>query len=160
MPTFCTDKAAFKAKTWFASVVGSPDGAQVGFTITMDPSSDPRFSDSGGVAGIFIKSTGKVQMLSSLYSYYLSEQFIGFSPTGGSFVYQSGCWEGNCALFVRDSATLALKASVNTGADRGQNVTFVRWLSDRAFEYKQYTQVFQAPGATPGPGPELKTASF
>jgi len=156
MPTFCTDKAAFKAKTRFASVVGSPDGAQVGFTITMVPSSDPRSLESA--AGIFITSTGKIQMLS--YLFYFDEQFIGFSPTGKHFVYQGGCFEGNCALFVHDSATLAQKASVNTGADRGQTVTFVRWLSDRAFEYRQYTQPFQAPGATPGPGPVLKTASY
>ena len=153
---FCTDKAAFKAKMRFASVVGSPDGAQVGFTIAMVPSSDPRSFDSA--AGIFIRSTGKIQMLSYLFA--SDEQFIGFSPSGGSFVYQGGCFEGNCSLFVRDSVTLAQKVSVNTGTDRGQTVTFVRWLSDRAFEYRQYTQPFQAPGATPGPGPVLKTASY
>ncbi len=134
---FCTDKATFKGKARFASVVGSPDGAATGFTITTDTLAPD------AVAGILFRSTGKVQMLTN---YYIENQFIGFSPSGGSFVYQGGCFEGNCSLFVRDSVTLAQKASVNTGTARHQNATFLRWLSDRQFEFRL--------------GTELKTASF
>lgn len=131
---FCENKASFRTQTQFASVVGSPDGMQIGFTIesaTLSPDT---------VAGIFLRSTGKVHFLTS---YYLENQFVGFSPTGTNFVYQGGCFEARCGLFIIDSKTLAEKASLNKldGGERHQNATFVRWISDNEVEYRLGTEL-------------------
>jgi len=136
---FCTDKAAFKSRTQFASVVSSPDGTKIGFTI----GSETLVPDT--VAGIYLRSTGTVRFLTT---YYLGNQFISFSPSGANFVYQGGCFEANCGLFLRDTVTLVEKARVNdlVGGERHQNATFVRWISENEVEYRL--------------GPELKRASF
>ncbi len=132
--TFCENKASFRDQTRFASVVGSPDGIQIGLTIesaTLSPDT---------VAGIFLRSTGTVRFLTS---YYLDNRFIGFSPTGANFIYQGGCFEAKCGLFIVDSKTLAEIASLNKpdGGERQQNATFVRWISDNEVEYRLGTEL-------------------
>lgn len=132
--TFCQDKASFRKQTAFASVVVSPDRQKIGFTIE----SATLASDT--VAGMFLRSANEVRFLTS---YYLGNQFIAFSPSGRNFVYQGSCFEAKCGLFIRDSATLAEEATLNNpdGADRRQNATFVRWISDNEVEYRLGTQL-------------------
>ncbi|MGH2377338.1 MAG: TolB family protein [Candidatus Limnocylindria bacterium] len=135
---FCEDKASFRDQTRFASVVGSPDGMKIGVTIESAALSPDT------AAGIFLRSTGNVHFLSTLY--YLGERFIGFSPTGTNFVYQGACFEGKCGLFIVDSETLAERVTLNVrgGMERDQNATFVRWISDHEVEYRLGTEVRRA----------------
>ena len=138
--TFCENKTSFKNETRFASIVVSPDKMKIGFTIESDTLSPDK------VAGVFLRSTNKVNLLTN---YYLGNEFISFSPSGTNFVYQGGCFEVMCGLFIKNSETLANKASLNNPefADtRGQNATFVKWISDNKVEYKL--------------GAELKQESF
>mgnify|MGYP001572501398 CR=1 FL=1 len=140
---FCENKTSFKSQTKFASIVVSPDKMKIGFTIE----SDTLTSDK--VVGIFSRSANTVNLLGS---YYLGNQFIGFSPNGTNFIYQGGCFEGMCGLYVKNSETLADKASLNDfeSADaRARTATFVRWISDNEVEYKLDKL-----------GSELKRASF
>jgi len=140
---FCENKETFKSLAKFASIVSSPDKMKIGFTVESDTLSPDK------VVGIFYPSrlTDKVHFLTS---YYLGNEFISFSPSGTYFVYQGGCFEGLCGLFIKNSETLAGKIDFNNpkeGPDaRGQSVEFVRWLSDNKVEYKL--------------GSELKQASF
>lgn len=127
--SFCTDVATFRDKTRFATAVSSPDGMSLGFTIKSD-------TKTGSVAGFYDRSSGKVSFLTS---YDLANEFLSFSPTGSRFVYTNICFEANCALYVRDSATLAEMIRVNgpPGDEVGrQNATFLRWLSASQIEYK------------------------
>lgn len=138
--SFCTDVAAFRDKTRFTTAVSSPDGMSLGFTVESDTLAF--FT----VAGFYARSSGKVSFLTD---YYDGHEFLSFSPTGRSFVYTNICFEANCALYVRDTATLAEMIRVNgpPGDEVGrQNATFLRWLSDSQIEYKL--------------GNEVKTASF
>ena len=136
--TFCENKATFKSKTRFTSIVSSPDKMKIGFTIESDTLSPDK------VAGIFYpsRSTNKVHFLTN---YYLGNEFISFSPNGINFVYVGGCFEGYCGLSVKNSETLADKISFG-GGDSGVKYTFVRWISDKEIEYKA--------------GDELKRSSF
>ena len=138
--TFCENKTSFKNQTKFASIVISPDKMKIGFTIESDTLTPDK------VVGIFSRSTNTVNLLGS---YYLGNQFIGFSPNGTNFVYQGDCFEGMCGLYVKNSETLTDKASLS-GSDsadaRTRTVTFVRWISDNEIEYKL--------------GSELKLKSF
>jgi len=135
---FCENKATFKGKTRFTSIVSSPDKMKIGFTIEGDTLSLDK------VAGIFYpsRSTNKVHFLTN---YYLGNEFISFSPNGTNFVYVGGCFEGYCGLSVKNSETLADKISFG-GGDSAVKYTFVRWISDKEIEYKA--------------GDELKRASF
>jgi hypothetical protein len=137
--SFCTDKATFRDRTHFVSAVPTPDGMTIGFTI----GSDTLAPDA--VAGIYQRSTGAVRFLTS---YYLGNQFISFSPSGANFIYQGGCYEAKCGLFIRDTVTLVERARLNelVGGERRQNATFVRWVSDNEVEYRL--------------GPELKRVNF
>ncbi len=138
--SFCTNVATFKDKTHFATAISSPDGMTVGFTIQSDTLSP----DS--VAGLFVRASGTVTFLTS---YYIGNEFNSFSPSGSRFVYQGGCYEAKCALYVRDTATLAERFRINAstgGTDRTQSATFVRWVSDSRIEYRL--------------GSELSTSSF
>ena len=138
--TFCENKTSFKNQTRFASIVVSPDKMKIGFTIESDTLTPDK------VVGIFSRSTNAVNLLGG---YYLGNEFIGFSPNGTNFVYQGGCFEGMCGLYVKNSETLADKASLSDSesADaRTRTATFVRWISDNEIEYKL--------------GSELKQASF
>ena len=138
--TFCENKTSFKNQTRFASIVVSPDKMKIGFTIESDTLSPDK------VVGIFSRSANTVNLLGG---YYLGNQFIGFSPNGTNFIYQGGCFEGMCGLYVKNSETLADKASLSASesADaRTRTATFVRWISDNEVEYKL--------------GSELKRASF
>ena len=133
--SFCENKTSFKNQTRFASIVVSPDKMKIGFTIESDTLSPDK------VVGIYSRSTNKVNLLTS---YYLGNEFISFSPRGTNFVYQGGCFDGMCGLFIKNSETLANKASLNNPefADaRGQNATFVRWISDNQVEYKLGTEL-------------------
>lgn len=137
---FCENKATFKSKTRFASIIVSPDKMKIGLTIESDTLSPDT------VVGIFLRSTNAVHFL---INYYLGNEFISFSPSGANFVYQGGCFEGMCGLYIKNSETLTSKASLSDSefADaRTRNTTFVRWLSDNEIEYKL--------------GSELKRASF
>ena len=139
---FCENKAIFKSKTRFTSIVSSPDNTKIGFTIESDALSPDK------VAGIFYpsRSTDKMRFLTN---YYLGNEFISFSPNGVNFVYRGSCWEGKCGLSIKDSGTLAEKINFNNPeyADlRSMNSEFIRWLSDNEVEYKL--------------GIELKQASF
>lgn len=88
---FCENKITFKKETRFKSIVVSPDGKKVGFTIESDTLSPDT------VVGIFYpyNTTNKVNFLSN---YYLGNEFLSFSPSGANFVYSSGCWEAACAF--------------------------------------------------------------
>ncbi|MEK7575946.1 MAG: hypothetical protein AAB491_02595 [Patescibacteria group bacterium] len=139
---FCENKAIFKSKTRFTSIVSSLDKIKVGFTIESDTLTPDK------VVGIFYPSraTNKIHFLTN---YYLGNEFISFSPSGTNFVFQGGCFEAMCGLYIKNSETLANKASLSDSefADaRTKNVTFVRWVSDNEVEYKL--------------GTELKRASF
>ncbi len=132
---FCENKTSFENQTKFASIVVSPDKMKIGFTIESDTLSPDK------VVGIFSRSTNKVTLLTN---YYLGNQFISFSPNGVNFVYQGGCFEGMCGLFINNSETLASKASLNNpefADSRSQNSTFVRWISDNQVEYKLGTKL-------------------
>lgn len=138
--TFCENKTSFKSQTRFASIIVSPDKMKIGFTIESDTLSPDK------VVGIFSRSTNAVDLLGS---YYLGTEFIGFSPNGTNFIYQGGCFERMCGLYVKNSETLADKASLSDsefGDARTRTATFVRWISDNEVEYKL--------------GSELKRASF
>src|SRR3989344_4001915 len=118
----------------------SADKMKIGFTIESDTLTPDK------VVGIFSRSANAVNLLGG---YYLGNAFIGFSPNGTNFVYQGGCFEGMCGLYVKNSETLADKASLSDSesADaRTRTATFVRWISDNEIEYKL--------------GSELKQASF
>ncbi len=135
---FCEDKTFFKNLTRFVSVVISPDRMKIGFTIESD------ILPPDKVVGIFLRSTETVHLLSD---YYLGNEFISFSPNSLSFVYQGGCFEIMCALYVKNSETLISQASLSDAeyADaRIRAVTFIRWLSDNEIEYKLGTELKQA----------------
>lgn len=136
---FCTDVAAFRDAARFASVVSSPDGTKVGFTIQTDTLSPDE------VVGILVRPTNSVRFLTD---YYLGNAFIGFSPNGTHFVYRASCFEGKCGLVVRDSESLKVKAELNIsdGMDRSETAEFVRWTSENEIEYRL--------------GDELKRVSF
>ncbi|MDP1688875.1 MAG: hypothetical protein Q8L47_01960 [bacterium] len=137
---FCENKTSFNSKTRFSSIVVSPDRMKIGFTIESNTLTPDK------VVGIFSRSANAVNLLGG---YYLGNEFIGFSPNGTNFIYQGGCFEGMCGLYVKNSETLADKASLSDSefADaRTRTATFVRWISDNEVEYKL--------------GSELKRASF
>jgi hypothetical protein len=134
---FCEDETYFKSQTRFASIVVSPDKMKIGFSIESDALSPDN------VVGIFLRSTNKVNLLTD---YYLGNEFINFSPNGTNFIYQGRCWEGQCGLFIKNSETLAEEASLNNPEfldARGQQATFVRWISDNQIEYKLGTELKQ-----------------
>lgn len=138
---FCENKTSFKNLIRFASIVVSPDKTKIGFTTEESDTLSP-----DKVVGIFSRSTNTVNLLGN---YYLVNEFISFSPNGTNFVYQGGCFEAMCGLYVKDSETLADKASLSDSEyvdARTRTATFVRWLSDNEIEYKL--------------GTELKRASF
>jgi len=132
---FCENKTSFKSQTKFALIVVSPDKMKIGFNIESDTLSPDK------VAGIFVRPANKINLLTN---YYLGNEFISFSPSGTNFVYQGGCFEGMCGLFVKNSETLANKASLNNpefADSRSQKATFVRWISDNQVEYKLGTEL-------------------
>jgi len=135
---FCENKTSFKDLTRFASIVVSPDKMKIGFTIESDTLSPDK------VVGIFSRSANTINLLGN---YYLGNEFISFSPNGTNFVYQGGCFEAMCGLYIKNSETLVNKASLSDSeyADaRTRTTTFVRWLSDNAIEYKLGTELKQA----------------
>jgi len=132
---FCENKTSFKSQTRFTSIVVSPDKMKIGFTIESDTLTPDK------VAGIFLRSTDKVHLLTN---YYLGNEFISFSPSGKCFVYRGGCWEGMCSLFIKDSDTLTEKVSLNNPEHvdlRNADAEFIRWLSDNEVEYKLGTEL-------------------
>lgn len=127
---FCESKNIFKEKTKFKSIIVSPSGKEIGFTIeseTLTPDT---------VVGIFSMSTNTVKLLTS---YYLGNEFISFSPNGKYFVYKANCWEAMCGLFILDSKTLNEKKTINNPefADyRMSDAEFIKWISDNEVEYR------------------------
>jgi hypothetical protein len=135
---FCENKAFFKSQTRFASISLSPNAMKVGFTIESDALNPDR------VVGIFSRTTNTVNLFGS---YYIGNEFIGFSPKGMNFVYRGGCFEGMCALYVKDSETFIDKITLSDSefADgRTADATFVRWISDNEIEYKLGSQLKRA----------------
>jgi hypothetical protein len=64
-----------------------------------------------------------------------------------NFVYRGGCFEGMCALYVKDSETFIDKITLSDSefADgRTADATFVRWISDNEIEYKLGSQLKRA----------------
>lgn len=131
--SFCENKVSFKNLTKFASITVSSDEMKIGFTIESDTLSPDK------VAGIFLLSSNKVHLLTD---YYLGNEFISFSPNGKYFVYQGGCWEGLCGLFIKESETLTEKASLNN-PEYADAKSSIRWLSDNEVEYKLGTELKQ-----------------
>lgn len=139
---FCENKAIFKSKTRFTSILSSSDNTKIGFAIESNTLSPDK------VVGMFYpsRSTDKIRFLTN---YYLGNEFISFSPNGTHFVYRGSCWEAMCGLFVKDSETLAEKINLNNPEYvdvRNVDAEFVKWISDNEVEYKL--------------GTELKRASF
>lgn len=127
---FCQNKTTFKNETRFKSIVSSPDGKKIGFTIESDTLSPDT------VVGIFYpyNTTNKVNFLSN---YYLGNEFLSFSPNGTNFVYSGGCFEAICAFYIKDSETLKDKIDfIPQEADVRGNYEFVRWISNNEIEYK------------------------
>lgn len=139
----CLSKETFKTATRFASIVLSPDKTNIGFDIENDKLVPDK------AAGIFYphRASDKVYFLTS---YYLGNEFIGFSPAGINFAYRGNCWEGLCGLYIKNSETLENVMDFNNpveGLDaRVVNSQFIKWISDNEIEYKL--------------GAELKRASF
>lgn len=136
-PMFCENKISFKNKARFDSIVASPDKMKIGFTIVIDP-----LSPEAGVAGIFVRSTNKINFLTD---YYIGNEFISFSPGGANFVYQAGCFEAMCGLYIENSETFARKTILSDSSEyadtRTRNATFVRWISDNEVEYRLGTEL-------------------
>lgn len=136
------DRELFNTKTRFKSIVVSQDKLKIGFTIE----NDTLMPDT--IAGIFYSSRS-INKINLLTNYYIGNEFISFSPSGANLMYKSGCFEGMCVLYIKDSETLASKVDLSDSeyADmRTKDVKFVRWISDNEVEYKL--------------GTELKRASF
>jgi len=135
---FCENKVVFKNETRFKSIVVSPDGKKIGFTIESDALSYDT------VVGIFYpyNTNNKVNFLTN---YYLGNEFLSFSPSGTNFVYSGGCWEAICAFYIKDSLTLKDKIDfIPPEADMRGNYQFIKWLSDNKIEYKFDTEIKQA----------------
>jgi hypothetical protein len=128
---FCENKASFKNQTRFSSIVASPDKMKIGFSVESDTLSPDK------VAGIFLRSTNKVQILTN---YYLGNEFISFSPTGINFVYSSYCFENDCGFSIKNSDTLTDKISFGNTPDHS-DYRFVKWISDKEIEYKDGTEL-------------------
>lgn len=128
---FCENKTSFKNQTGFASLVVSPDKMKLGFTIESDTLSPDK------VAGIFLRSANKVNLLTN---YYLGNEFISFSPSGTNFVLKSYCFENDCGFTIKNSDTLADKISFGNTPDHS-DFRFVKWISDKEIEYKDGTEL-------------------
>lgn len=126
---FCENKDEFVKSARFGSVILSPDKSNIGFTVESDTLAPDK------VVGIFSRANNLITMVSG---YYLGNEFIAFSPKGVSFVYKSGCFEGNCVLIVANTETFAQKISVSDSAyadARTKDVVFVKWISENSLEY-------------------------
>jgi len=137
---FCENKGEFLKSARFGGIVSSSDSGKFGFTVESDTLAPDK------VVGVFSRADSVVTMVSS---YYLGNEFIGFSPKGTMFVYKSGCFEGMCALIISNAQTFVQKTSISDSiyADaRTKDVVFVKWLSENSLEYML--------------GNELKQASF
>ncbi len=128
---FCENKTSFESQTRFASIVVSIDKMKIGFTIESDTLSPDK------VAGIFLRSTNKVQILTN---YYLGNEFISFSPSGTNFVFSGYCFENYCGFTIKNSYTLADKISFGNTPDHS-DYRFVKWISDKEIEYKDGTEL-------------------
>ena len=128
---FCENKTSFKNETKFASIAVSPDKMKVGFTIESDTLSPDK------VAGIFLRPTNKVNLLTT---YYLGNEFISFSPSGTNFVFSSYCFENDCGFTIKNSETLSEKISFGNTPDHS-DYRFVKWISDKEIEYKDGTEL-------------------
>lgn len=128
---FCENKTSFKSETRFSSIVVSPDKMKIGFTIESDTLSPDK------VAGIFLRSTNKIQILTY---YYLGNEFISFSPSGANFVFSSYCFESDCGFIIKNSDTLTDKINFGNTPDHS-DYRFVKWISDKEIEYKDGTEL-------------------
>lgn len=125
---FCTDKATFAEKTNFVFVEASPDFKTIAFILETDELAPDR------VVGA-ITQDGKLTMLTS---YYLGNEFLGFSPSGTYFAVKDTCFEATCGISVYDATTLSLVQKINDipGDERVHSAVFVGWTSDTAFSYR------------------------
>lgn len=125
---FCSDKILFTEKTNFVFVETSPDFETIAFILETDELVPDR------VVGA-ITQDGKFAMLTS---YYLGNEFLGFSPAGTYFVVKDTCFEARCGISVYDTKTLSLVQKVNDvpGDERVYSVSFVGWTSDTTLSYR------------------------
>lgn len=124
---FCTKESVFREKSSFTKIIPSSNGSKIGFVIATDELTP----DS--VVGVFYpyNTTYKVHLLTS---YYLGNDFVGFSPNDAYLVTKDSCFEGVCGFTVYNAATLsAIKHFGNS--ETGPANTFVRWTSNTQFQY-------------------------
>lgn len=130
---YCTNKTVFKAQTNFEAIMPSPNKKVIGFSVQTDVIQG---DTSVGVLYPYRNSPQKVHMITDLY---LGNKFISFSPSGTSFVYVNGCWEGMCGLTIKNTETLANEATINNDQPldtREYDTYFIRWLTDNKVEYR------------------------
>lgn len=134
--SFCTNKTVFREKTTFAKIVASSSGNKIGFVIESDELSPDTIS------GIFYpkNTTYKVHLLTT---YYLGNDFIGFSPSDTYLVTKDSCFEGVCGFTVKDAATLETVRHFGN-PETEPAYTFVRWLTDSKIEYRVGDELKQA----------------
>jgi hypothetical protein len=133
---YCTDKAIFRSKTRFESIVVSPDKKTVGFSIE----TDVIMPDTA--VGLFnaTQQTNNVHFFTDIY---LGNVFLNFSPSGKYFVYKGKCWEAMCGLYIHNTKTLEIIKKLNSPQyvdERTQDATFIRWVTDSILEYELTNQ--------------------
>jgi hypothetical protein len=134
--SFCTDKNVFREKVVFTKIVPSSTGNKIGFVIETEELSPDT------VSGVFYpkNTTYQVHLLTT---YYLGNDFIGFSPADTYLVTKDSCFEGVCGFTVMDAATLeTIKHFGNPETEPAY--TFVRWVTDGKIEYRVGDELKQA----------------
>jgi len=137
---FCTDIAAYKASTRFASLIVSSNQTKMGYSIETDTLSPDK------VLGMLYPNSVSNQVV-ILTDYSLGNEFLGFSPNGTYLIYQGNCWEGMCGLTIKNAETLATVLNINNPEYvdmRTVNAKFVKWLSNNSVEYTLGTETKQA----------------
>ena len=130
---FCEDKATFKNLTQFKSLVVSTDNAVIGFTI------ESNILTPDSAVGIFYpyEDNDKIHFLTG---YAIGNNFLSFAPDDAHFIYESGCFEGQCALFINESTTRINKLTINEFTDETTaDANFIKWISNNKIEYQLQT---------------------
>jgi|GEM_PF-6116293 len=130
---FCEDKATFKDLTQFKAIVVSADNTIIGFTVE----SDILTPDSA--VGILYpyEDNDKIHFLTS---YAIGNNFLSFAPDDAHFIYEAGCFEGQCSLFINESTTRINKLTINEFTDETTaDANFIKWISNNEVEYQLQT---------------------
>jgi len=128
---FCTDKNIFKQKTQFNVMDLSADKTAIGFSLTTEVMSPD------ALLGVFYpkRDDKKVHLISS---YYLGNEFLGFSPDSKHFIFQHNCWEGFCGLTIKNTATLKTVLEINNPEsidERSDKTVFEKWIDNQTISY-------------------------